>query len=288
MPAGERLTLGPAWVQAAKPALTHARTAAWRARGGRGSGGLRILFYHRIADAADPLAVAPHRFRAQMALLAAEGYRVVDAVQAAALLAAGEAGNGIVGLCFDDGYRDVATEAMAVLDRHGFTASVFVATGVAGGRATFSWYERQPPVLGWREITALDGASPLRFEAHTVTHPNLRALSSDAARREIAGSRTELQARLGRPVHGFCYPAGLFGPRERGLVAEAGFSVATSCEPGVNRPEGDPLALRRIPIERRDGLGDFRAKLRGAFDRPSALRAAYRAARAARPASAVR
>ena len=74
----ERLTLGPAWVQAVKPALTRLRTAAWRARGGPARGGLRILFYHRVSDDRDPLAIAPRRFAAQMELLAAEGYRVVD------------------------------------------------------------------------------------------------------------------------------------------------------------------------------------------------------------------
>jgi peptidoglycan/xylan/chitin deacetylase (PgdA/CDA1 family) len=286
--AGATLDLGPAWVQAVKPALTRARTATWSVRRPAAPAGLRILFYHRIADAADPLAVAPHRFRDHMALLRAEGFRVVDAVRAAGLLASGDPGDGVVGLCFDDGYRDLAEHALPVLERHGFSATVFVVTGVADGTAAFSWYARQPPVLGWREIVALDGASPLRFEAHTVTHPNLLALDERAAVAEIAGSRAALQARLGHPVRGFCYPAGLFGARERALVAAAGFTVATSCEPGANRPGADPLALRRIPVEAHDRIADVRAKLHGAFDRPSVARAAYRRVRLARPASAAR
>jgi peptidoglycan/xylan/chitin deacetylase (PgdA/CDA1 family) len=274
---GERLTLGPAWVQALKPMLTRGRTAAWRLRGPAAPGGVRILFYHRIADDGDVLAVSPRRFRAQMSLLAAEGYRVVDAVQAAALLGR----DGIVGLCFDDGYRDVAEHALPILERHAFRASVFTITGAADGRTTLDWYARQPPLLGRREIAALDRGSPFAFEAHTVTHPNLRALPEDAARREIAGSKAELEDWLGRAVAGFCYPGGLFGPRERRLVAEAGFRVATSCEPGVNHPGADALALRRIQVDARDRLADFRAKLEGAFDRPLALRAAYRRARLA-------
>jgi peptidoglycan/xylan/chitin deacetylase (PgdA/CDA1 family) len=286
--ASAELDLGPAWVQAVKPALTRARTAAWSVRRPVAPAGLRILFYHRIADAPDPLAVAPHRFRAHMALLHAEGLRVVDAVRAAEMLESGDPCDGVVGLCFDDGYRDVAEHAVPVLERHGFGASVFVVTGVADGNATFSWYARQPPVLGWREIVALDGASPLVFEAHTVTHPNLLALDERAAGAEIAGSRAALQARLGRPVRGFCYPAGLFGAREHALVAAAGFTVATSCEPGANRPGADPLALRRIAIDAHDRVADVRAKLRGAFDRPSVARAAYRRVRLARPASAAR
>jgi peptidoglycan/xylan/chitin deacetylase (PgdA/CDA1 family) len=130
--------------------------------------------------------------------------------------------------------------------------------------------------MSWETIRELDGEGVLRFEAHTVTHPNLLQLDDDAARREIADSKSELEEKLGRAVDTFCYPAGLFGERERAFVAEAGFAVAVSCEPGVNTPATDRLALRRRQIDRRDTLLDFRAKLAGAHDTPPALRAVYR------------
>ena len=287
---GSRMTLGPLWAQVAKAALTRARTARWRLRAPGPQPGLRILFYHRVSHDRDMLAVTPARFRAQLELLQAEGYRVVDAGEAARLLAAGEGREGIVGLCFDDGYRDVATHAVPVLERLGFRASVFVATGVVDGRATFSWYDRQPPVLGWEEIGALDRGSPLRFEAHTVTHPNLLALDREAAGAEIRGSKVALEARLGRAVEGFCYPGGLSGPRERALVAAAGFSFATTCAPGANLPGTDRLELRRIQVDARDRLADFRAKVEGAADRSPLARDAYRRIRFGRsiPARAAR
>jgi peptidoglycan/xylan/chitin deacetylase (PgdA/CDA1 family) len=274
----ERLSLGPGWVQAVKPVLTRGRTAAWRLRP-RPRPGLRILFYHRVADDRDPLAVPPRAFAAHMEVLRAEGYRAVDVVEAVERLAAGEPADGVVALCFDDGYRDIAEHALPELERHGFRASVFVATGVVDGSARFSWYERQPPILRWDEIVALDRGSAFRFEAHSVTHPNLLAVDDAAAEREIAGSRAALEARLGRPVAGFCYPAGLYGPRERNLVARAGFRAATTCEPGANHPTTDPLALRRIPVDRWDRPVDVRAKIAGGYDRRSLLRAAYRRAR---------
>src|SRR3954449_8011169 len=104
----ERLTLGPTWVQAVKPVLTRMRTLSWRARGEPARPGLRILFYHRVADASDPLAIAPSRFAEQMELLRTEGYRAVGVVEAVALLARGDPAARLVGLSFDDGYRDVA------------------------------------------------------------------------------------------------------------------------------------------------------------------------------------
>jgi peptidoglycan/xylan/chitin deacetylase (PgdA/CDA1 family) len=275
----DRLTLGPAWVQVVKPALTRVRTRLWEARGRPGRDGVRVLFYHRVSDDPDPLAIAPRRFAAQMGVLRDEGYRVVDVVEAGRLLSGREPLDRVIALSFDDGYRDVAEHALPVLERHGFRATVFVATGVIDGTARFTWYERQPPVLGWTDVVALDRGSAFSFEAHTVTHPNLTALAPDAAEREIAGSRGALAERLGREVAGFCYPGGVYGARERELVAHAGFSVATTCEPGANTATSDLLTLRRTAIDGADRLADFRAKLAGGHDRPSMLRAAYRRVR---------
>ena len=275
----DRLTLGPAWVQVVKPALTRVRTRLWEARGRPGRDGLRVLFYHRVSDDPDPLAIAPRRFAEQMAVLRDEGYRVVDVVEAGRLLSGREPLDRVVALSFDDGYRDVAEHALPVLERHGFRATVFIATAVIDGTAHFTWYERQPPVLGWSDIAALDRGSAFTFEAHTLTHPNLTALAPAAAEREIAGSRSALEERLGRAVAGFCYPGGVYGERERELVARAGFAVATTCEPGANTWESDLLALRRTAIDGGDRLNDFRAKLAGGHDRPSILRTAYRQVR---------
>jgi peptidoglycan/xylan/chitin deacetylase (PgdA/CDA1 family) len=273
--------IGPSLPYPLKAALTRAGSLAWlaRTRGQLDVSGLRILFYHRVADDRDELAVTPRRFEAQMQLLADEGFTAVAVDEAVAALDRGESTATVVGLCFDDGFRDVAEHALPVLERLRFRASVFVASGVVEGAARFRWYGEQPPVLRWDEITALDRAGTLRFGAHTVTHPNLLAVDDEQARWEIVESKTVLESRLGRPVDEFCYPAGLFGERERRAVVEAGFRLAVSCEPGVNTVSTDRFALRRRQIDSRDALLDFRAKLGGGHDRPLPLRGVYRRVR---------
>ena len=152
-----------------------------------------------------------------------------------------------------------------MLARHGFRATVFVATAITDGRASFVWYARQPPLLTWAEIAKLDSGGTLEFEAHSVTHPNLLALDDERARYEIAQSKTELEQRLARRVTAFSYPTGLFGERKR-LVEAAGYDIAVSCEPGVNLPTTNRFALRRRQIDGRDSLLDFRAKLAGGHE----------------------
>jgi peptidoglycan/xylan/chitin deacetylase (PgdA/CDA1 family) len=261
-----------------KASATRARSFYWlaRSRGHADRNGLRILFYHRVSDDPDPLAVSVPSFRGQMELLAGEGYEVVDLARAVALLDAGRPTENVIGLNFDDGFRDVAVNGLPILEGLGFRATVFLPTGVIDGTSTFAWYDEQPPLLTWDEIVELDRAGTFRFEAHTVTHPNLLLLSDEDARREIEGSKLDLEDRLERPVEAFCYPAGLFGERERSLVAEAGFRVAVSCEPGINLRGSDRLALRRRQIDPRDGRLDFRAKVGGGHDTPLPLRGLYR------------
>jgi peptidoglycan/xylan/chitin deacetylase (PgdA/CDA1 family) len=262
----------------AKAGGTRARSAAWlvRTRGQLDTVGLQILFYHRVSDDRDELAVSPRNFREQMDYLASEAYRVVDVVTAADLLDAGDPLPRTVALSFDDGYLDIAEHALPVLVERGFRATVFVAPAVTDGAVSFTWYRQQPPLLGWEDIVELDRQATLNFEAHSLTHPNLSALSEGAARKEIAGSKLALEARLGRSVQAFSYPTGLFGAREQRLVGEAGFRIAVSCEPGANNSGTDRFALRRRQVDPRDSLLDFRAKLGGGHDSPPPLRGLYR------------
>ena len=280
-PQGSRsrgLALPPLPFYVLKAGVTRAQSTVWllRSRRRHAGDGIRILFYHRVSDDRDELAVTRHNFRLQMDYLAGEGYRVLDVLEAAKLLDAGDPPAKTVALSFDDGYQDVADHAAPLLAERGFKATVFVAPAVIDGTASFAWYGHQPPLLCWEEMKALDAESPLSFEAHSLTHPNLLELTDDDARREIFGSKVALEERLGRAVTAFSYPAGLFGPRERRLVDEAGFRVAVSCEPGLNEPETDRFALRRRQIDARDRLFDFRAKVGGGHDSPPPFRGTYR------------
>jgi peptidoglycan/xylan/chitin deacetylase (PgdA/CDA1 family) len=256
--------------------VTRSRSLWWRATGRRGEPGVRLLFYHRVSDDRDELAVSRRGFRAQMEELARQGYEVLD-VPAAARAALEVTAGGSSACSFDDGYLDVAENGVPVLERLGFRATIFLATvrSSPGRRASRGTGTTEPPVLDWESVRELDG-SAVSFEAHSVTHPNLVAPGRADAEREIADSKRELEERLGRPVTTFSYPAGLFGPRERELCARAGYTYAVTCEPGVNGPRTDPLALRRRQIDGRDSLLDFKAKLGGGHDTPLPLRGAYR------------
>ena len=271
-------------VGATKAALTRARSVWWHCHNAAKSigsaGGIRIFAYHRVAPKSDFLTVTPDRFRRQMEAIARAGYVGVDVPGAVAALGSGSRTD-VVGLTFDDGYRDVAEHALPILEEYGFRATVFVVPGVIDGRVRFSWYDDQPPVLGREDIASLDGVV-LEFEAHTLTHPNLLTLDDVRAKNEIQGSKAVLEELLGRPVTVFCYPAGAYSEREVRLVAAAGFSTAVTVDPGLNTRGTDPLRLHRSAVEPTDALVDFRARMAGGHDSPLPLQNFYRRRRLAR------
>jgi peptidoglycan/xylan/chitin deacetylase (PgdA/CDA1 family) len=245
---------------------------------------VRILLYHRVSDDRDPLSVSPQCFRRQMEALAESGVRAVNLAEVAErLFGEGTSPDRIVGLTFDDGYVDIVENALPVLEQHGFQATVFVATGLVDGTASPEWYERPPPILSWPQIVELDKGGTLHFEAHSVTHRNLRQLDDQEVSFELEESKRVLERRLDREVGVFSYPGGVLGDRERALAQAAGYRLAVSCEPGVNRPGTDRFSLSRIQIDARDNLLDFRAKVGGGHDTGLPGRSLYRRLRYGAP-----
>jgi peptidoglycan/xylan/chitin deacetylase (PgdA/CDA1 family) len=62
--------------------------------------------------------------------------------------------------------------------------------------------------------------------AHTLTHPNLKKISSEEKRREIAGGKAWLEQIIGKNVDMFCYPSGRYDEEAAMIAKESGFRGA--------------------------------------------------------------
>lgn len=200
---------------------------------------LPIFMYHRIADlspADDPrsLAVGPAMFEQQMAALYERGYQCIRLEDAARRWQHGERQPAMsVVLTFDDGYRDLLTDVVPVLERYGFTATVFLVADYIG--QTNAWEQTGPndiPLLTWDEIRDLDGRC-FDFGSHTVTHPRLHDLDKDGIRHEVGHSKFMLEQGLGKPVTLFAYPYGNLDNRARRIVSKSGYLAACGVDRGT-------------------------------------------------------
>ncbi len=252
----------------AKAALVAGQVAAHRIRTRSRPAGLRILYWHRIAESHDPLAIPLRAFLRQLDAIEASGLPVVD-LYAASDDEHDAVAEGVV-LTFDDGYRDVLELAIPELERRGFAATVFVVPGAIAGNVQFDWYPagEMPALIGWDEMRAVEARSTIRFEPHTMTHPILPRVRREQADHEIRESKRMVELELGREARLFCYPAGYYSTRDVQLVRDAGFKAALTCEFGTNpTPFAEPFELRRTIVEASDPLWVFSGRLDGATDR---------------------
>jgi peptidoglycan/xylan/chitin deacetylase (PgdA/CDA1 family) len=103
------------------------------------------------------------------------------------------------------------------------------------------------------ELRRLAGNDLVEIGAHTVSHPPLSHLSTDQQREEIAGSRRDLEAVLGRRVLGFSYPFGDTGGGAPTIVQEEGFHYACESRNAVAWRRTDQFALPRFWVPNCDG-----------------------------------
>ena len=104
-------------------------------------------------------------------------------------------------------------------------------------------------VLTWPQINEMADMGMV-IAAHTLTHLNLPNADPDDAVREIIGSKSVLEEKIGRPVRHFSYPNS--GPYDyynetiRSYVVEAGFDSSCTSDNGFANHDSDIFALERV------------------------------------------
>lgn len=113
--------------------------------------------------------------------------------------------------------------------------------------------DRERLAMTWDEVRELATDELCCIGCHTLSHRSLAQLPSNEAFEELARSRTEIEAEIGRPVTHLAYPYGKAvdaGEREEALAREAGFVSAVTTRIGnLHAGHRDHLLmLPRIPL----------------------------------------
>lgn len=240
--------------------------------------GTPILMYHAFAAEGEPAGryiVPIRRFKAQMALLKALGYRVlslndlVDHLRTHRLPP-----SRAVVITIDDGYEDNHRLAFPILRDYGFPATIFAVTGKVGGEGDWDRGSELTgrPLMEWDAIREMNAAG-IEFGGHTRSHPRLTTLLPEQAREEIVGSMHDLERDLGVRVTHFAYPYGDCDEAVADIAREAGIHGSCGVRSGLNRAGVDVHRLNRTEVYGTDTLAVFAAKLRtGASDALGAKR----------------
>ena len=218
--------------------------------------------FHSIGEPLSRLeaaySISPRRFHRLMRWFRASGYRTLTPAEWLDETAPAKS----VLLTFDDGYDDLYRELLPLVAEHCYSPVVFVVVNCIGKSNLWD----QPSGLRARNLLTLEQIREMQragveFGSHSLTHPRLPGLTNEQLRREVTDSKRKLEDILGAEVVSFAYPFGAVNDRVRSAVAEAGYRLAFTADPGVNRAN-DPLLQRRAEINDATSVPDFLFKLR--------------------------
>lgn len=108
---------------------------------------------------------------------------------------------------FDDGYTGLYENALSILNKYGFTATVFVCYNYIGQSNDWNFKDKKS-----RAHLSVDQLKELQkngweIGSHGLTHRSLLRLNDDEVRRELKESKTKLEQLFG-PIISYAYPYG--------------------------------------------------------------------------------
>lgn len=223
-----------------------------------------ILMYHSVSDSTAFFSITPKEFERQMAYLARKKYRVITLSHLIAMMKQGEDIGGCVVITFDDGYEDFLINALPILRKYTFQATLFLATGLLGN--AHSTTDRSgPPLMKKEEAEKICKEKSIHCMPHTVSHPDLSKVSVEEAIREIEHSRTDIENISGVKAKIFAYPKGRYTDDVVGYLRKNGWDAAVTVIPGLVSSEGNLFLLPRNAVDRQTSFIQFKGKVSGAI-----------------------
>lgn len=183
--------------------------------------------YHSIADSGqhDHIRIAIKDFSRHIEYIASRGYRFVKFSELAS------AQGRVAAIYFDDGFRDVFTNAKPILEQKNIPATLFVTTSYVDGT-------RDPAIYAsWDVIRVL--GSNWEIGSHSVSHRKLSKISKEEVRAEMAESKKLIEEKTGRVVTMFSYPHGRASAETEVIARETGY-VMTTADTRFHKVRPDP------------------------------------------------
>jgi len=202
------------------------------------------LMYHdvqpdppRRTGGPDRFTVSKTSFELMLDVVTAAGYEGCSLDKAR-----GANGSRRVAITFDDGTIGQYEHAAPALSARRMSATFFIVTDWVGKAGFMSWDEL-------REIKELG----MSIQSHSKSHPHLSELNEADLRRELDGSRRELDTELAQRTTEIALPGGNAPKlRLRRVLWESGYEAAASSRWGSNRVRGGraPRWIRRCNVPR--------------------------------------
>lgn len=200
---------------------------------------ITILNYHKVDNMNISLSVLPEDFDRQMAYLKENNYHTINTDQLYEYMVNGaELPENPILITFDDGYEDNYQNAYHILQKYGFTGTIFVITDFVSNQSNY---------LTWDQIKEMK-AHGMDFQSHTASHKSMTELSEVQLKEELTKSKQTLDTQLNQDTKFMAYPTGTYNLYIAKLVKDAGYKGAFTIKYGNVDRASNIYALERVPI----------------------------------------
>lgn len=148
-------------------------------------------------------------------------------------------------ITFDDGYEGLYTFAAPLLEKYQVPATVFVLGNPQD--ANRLELNNTLPFITVPQIRQLQKKG-WEVGYHTATHSDLRQVSDKELQKEINYSKHVLEKLLGKSIHYFAYPRGIYNTTIQTAVKNSSYTAAFTVDGGVVTTK-DMYAIDRVPLE---------------------------------------
>ncbi|MCK4575894.1 polysaccharide deacetylase family protein [candidate division WOR-3 bacterium] len=219
-----------------------------------------VLAYHKVNNRFEwgVTRVLPSQFAKQMRFLYKRKYK---ATTLSNMLENDDNGK-IVGITFDDAYKDFMRNAFSILKDYSFKATVFVVTNYIGKKNLWdvNFGFRKFVHMDWFDLRDLVKAG-FEIGSHTHTHPDLTKITKESVRRELQYSKKILEDKLGVSIHFISYPFGRYSKEIKEIALECGYKGGV-CLSHPFKKKNDIFEIDREGVYVFETIDDFKAKLK--------------------------
>lgn len=206
-----------------------------------------ILGYHwtlcpplGTASGSRDLYVCPDVFKAELQLLAANGWTFMSYRAFAVAFKAGSHPAAKTAVITIDGTQAEDTLiGSAILAELGIAGTFFVSPGLLG----------QPGNLTWPDLLNMVGPQGQDVQNHGMLHKTMTNLSGAALAREVEQASHAIEVKLGYRPNTFCYPNGKYDDESRQAVRHtAGMQAAVYTAREPLEDPANPMLMQRIRV----------------------------------------
>lgn len=212
-----------------------------------------ILYYHEVSDA------QRIKFSRQMDDL----LKFCEPVEAGAVGLPAE-DKYYAGVTFDDGFKNVARNAVPELVKRKIPATIFIPVNYLGRKPEWDGEYYDDFIITKEELLELPG-DLVTIGSHTLTHPDLTKSDARTAGTELSESRRILESILGKAVKLFSFPYGGHNDALVDLALRAGYDRVFTIQPDAALKTPDEKVTGRIWTSPDDWRLEFRLKLLGFY-----------------------